>query len=76
MREFDWTFIPKSSLVNEFRFGWSTDRQADTFDNATLGAGLGFLQASVNGVLLGQANYLPRVEPNERRLQFADNASG
>jgi len=72
---FDWTAIPKGSFVNEFRFGWSTDRQADTFDNATLGNGIGFLQASVNGVVLGQANYLPRIEPNERRLQWADNAS-
>ena len=26
----------KPNLVNEFRFGWSTDRQADTFDQRHL----------------------------------------
>ena len=29
----DWTFVPKSNFVNELRFGWATDRQADTFNN-------------------------------------------
>jgi hypothetical protein len=72
---FTWTAIPKNTFVNEFRWGWFTDRQADTFDNSTLGTGLGFLQASVAGVSLGQANYLPRVEPNEQRFQFVDNAT-
>ena len=72
---FTWTSVPKPSLVNEFRWGWATDRQADTFDNSLLGTGLGFLQASVAGVSLGQANYLPRVEPNEQRFQFVDNVS-
>ena len=72
---FTWTAIPKGSLVNEFRFGWFTDRQADSFDDSLLGTGLGFLQVSVAGVQLGQANYLPRVEPNEQRFQFVDNAS-
>jgi hypothetical protein len=72
---FTWTAIPKNSFVNEFRWGWFTDRQADTFDNSTLGTGLGFLQASVAGVSLGQANYLPRVEPNEQRFQFVDNGT-
>jgi hypothetical protein len=61
--------------VNEFRWGWSTDRQADTFDNSALGQGLGFLQVSVNGATLGPASYLPRVEPNEQRFQFVDNAT-
>ncbi|MBZ5626327.1 MAG: TonB-dependent receptor [Acidobacteriia bacterium] len=72
---FAWTAIPTSSTVNEFRFGWSTDRQADTFDNSSLGQGLGLLGVSVNGVTLGPANYLPRVEPNETRYEFADNGS-
>ena len=72
---FTWTGIPKDTFVNEFRFGWFSDRQADTFDNSTLGTGLGFLQVSVAGVSLGQANYLPRVEPNEQRFQFVDNAT-
>jgi hypothetical protein len=72
---FTWTGIPKPTMVNEFRFGWFTDRQADSFDDSNLGTGLGFLQVSVAGAFLGEANYLPRVEPNETRYQFADNAS-
>ena len=39
-----WTAVPGSSFVNEFRFGFATDRQADTFNNSLLGGGLGFLQ--------------------------------
>ncbi len=70
-----WTSIPGSSFVNAFRFGWSSDRQADTFDQAELGQGLGFLQVSVAGVTLGPASYLPRVEPNENRYEFANEAT-
>jgi hypothetical protein len=70
-----WIAVPTSTFVNEARFGWSTDRQADTFDNSALGQGLGFLQVSVNSATLGPANYLPRVEPNEQRFQFVDNAT-
>jgi len=33
------------------------------------------LDVSVIGVQLGPINYLPRVEPKERRFEFADNAS-
>ncbi len=69
------TSIPTSSLVNEARFGWSSDRQADTFDQAELGQGLGFLQVSVAGVTLGPASYLPRVEPNENRYEYADEVT-
>jgi len=72
---FTWTSVPSSSFVNEFRWGWATDRQADTFDNSALGQGLGFLQVSVNGATLGPASYLPRIQPSERRFQFADNAT-
>src|SRR5262249_41962925 len=61
--------------VNEFRFGWATDRQADTFHDESLGQGLGYLQVSVAGATMGPANYLPRVEPNEQRFQFANNAT-
>jgi hypothetical protein len=70
-----WISVPTTSLVNEFSFGVATDRQADTFDNAELGQGLGYLQVSVNGTSLGPANYLPRVEPSERRFQFQDHAT-
>jgi len=68
-----WISLPSSSLVNEARFGWSTDRQADTFDDSLLGQNLGYLAATINGQSLGSTTYLPRVEPNETRYQFADN---
>ena len=68
-----WTFVPSSSIVNNFRFGWDTDRQADSFDQAELGSGLGYLGVSVAGVGLGPANYLPRVEPSETRYELSDD---
>ena len=70
-----WTFVPASNFVNELRFGVAGDRQGDSFDNAELGQGLGYLQVSVNGTSLGPANYLPRLEPSELRYQFQDNAT-
>jgi hypothetical protein len=70
-----WTSVPTSSFVNEFHFAIATDRQADTFDDAELGQGVGYLQVSVNGTAIGPASYLPRVEPSERRFQFQDNAT-
>ncbi len=70
-----WTMVPGSTFVNEFSFGLATDRQADTFDSSLLGGGLGFLQVSVNQTTLGPANYLPRIEPSERRFQFQDHAT-
>jgi outer membrane receptor protein involved in Fe transport len=70
-----WTTVPTSSFVNELRFGFAGDRQADTFNNSLLGGGLGYLQVSPNGTQLGPANYLPRVEPSEMRYQFQDNAT-
>src|SRR5262249_33655826 len=70
-----WTLVPTSSIVNTFRFGVDTDRQADSFDSATLGNGLGYLGVSVGGVNLGPANYLPRVEPAETRYEFSDDAA-
>jgi hypothetical protein len=70
-----WTFVPNGSIVNTFRYGLDTDRQADTFNSGTLGGGLGFLDVSVAGVQLGPANYLPRVEPLEVRNEFADDIS-
>ncbi|MBZ5585013.1 MAG: TonB-dependent receptor [Acidobacteriia bacterium] len=70
-----WTAVPNSSFVNEFRFGFASDRQADTFNDSLLGGGLGYLQVAANGTQLGPANYLPRIEPSERRFQFQDNAT-
>ena len=54
--KFGWTFVPTSNIVNVLRFGWDTDRQAKSFDQAQL----------------GPANCLPRVEPSETRHEFAD----
>ena len=71
--KFGWTFVPTNTIVNVFRFGWDTDRQADSFDQAELGGGLGYLDVSVAGVQLGPATYLPRVEPNETRYEYADD---
>lgn len=73
--KFTWTNVASGNLVNEFRYGLDTDRQADTFDQAELGGGLGYLDVSVGGVQLGPATYLPRVEPLETRNEFADNVT-
>jgi hypothetical protein len=72
-----WTGIPSNNIVNEFRFGWFTDRQADTFNKDLQTAGLGYVALSVAGQtnLGAGASYLPRVNPNERRFQFADSLS-
>ena len=70
-----WTFVPNGRWVNSFRYGLDTDRQADGFDQAELGGGLGYLDVSVAGVQLGPATYLPRVEPLEVRNEFADDIS-
>jgi len=70
-----WTSVISNSLVNSFRYGLDTDRQADGFDQAELGGGLGYLDVSVAGVQLGPATYLPRVEPLEVRHEIADDVS-
>jgi hypothetical protein len=70
-----WTSVISNSLVNSFRYGLDTDRQADGFDQAELGGGLGYLDVSVAGVQLGPATYLPRVEPLEVRHEVADDVS-
>jgi hypothetical protein len=72
-----WTGVATSSMVNEFRFGWFTDRQADAFNKDLQTAGLGYVALSVGGQsnLGAGASYLPRVNPNERRFQFADSLS-
>ena len=70
-----WTSIPASTFVNQFQWGVATDRQADTFNQSSLGQGLGYLQVSVNSTSLGPAAYLPRIQPSEVRYQFKDNAT-
>ncbi len=44
--KFTWTWVPASNFVSEFRYGLDTDREADTFDQAELGGGLGYLDVS------------------------------
>ena len=73
--KFGWTSVPTSSFVNEFRYGWATDLEGDDPNPALLGKALGLLDVSVVGVQLGPINYLPRLEPNEHRHEFADNVS-
>jgi hypothetical protein len=70
-----WTLVATNALVNSFRYGLYTDREADSFDQAELGGGLGYLDVSVAGVQLGPATYLPRVQPLEVRNEFADDVS-
>jgi hypothetical protein len=70
-----WTGIPKSNLVNEFRFGWSTDLEGDNINPQLMGPALGSLVVSVFGVSVGSYNILPRVQPREQRFEFADNVS-
>jgi len=69
-----WTSILGTNLVNNFRYGWTTDLQGDNLDPALNGA-LGFLDVSAQGVTLGAVNYLPRIEPNETRNEIADDIS-
>jgi len=70
-----WIAVISNNLVNSFRYGLDTDRQADGFDQAELGGGLGYLDVSVAGVQLGPATYLPRVEPLEVRHEVADDVT-
>jgi outer membrane receptor protein involved in Fe transport len=69
-----WTSILGPNVVNNLRYGWSTDLQGDTVNPALNGV-LGFLDVSAAGVNLGAANYIPRVEPNETRNEIADDVS-
>ncbi len=70
------TGIISPTLVNEFRFGWFKDRQAD-YTNDKLAPPNGLRSAlTVQGQSnLGVPNYLPRVQPTEDRFQFAENLS-
>jgi hypothetical protein len=72
-----WTTVPKPNWVNEVRLGWATDRQADTFDQRNYNPAIGLISLTVAGQtgLGAGVSYLPRVEPNEQRFQYADNAS-
>jgi hypothetical protein len=71
-----YTGILSPTRVNEFRFGWFRDRQLDD-TNPKLMPPNGLVSAlTVQGQSnLGMPSFLPRVQPNEQRFQFADNLS-
>ena len=69
-----WIAVPTSSFLNQFRFGWLSDLEGDDPDLSLVGP-LGLLGVSVNGQSIGPINYIPRVEPRERRIEFGDDAS-
>ncbi len=70
-----WTYIPTPNSVNEARFGWFKDRQYDAVTPSLLDPVFGPLSLSVNGVAIGGANYIPRIQPSENRYEVADNFS-
>ncbi len=70
-----WTYTPTPTMVNEARFGWFKDRQFDAANTNLLDPVFGPLSVSVNGVGIGGANYLPRIQPSESRYEAADNLS-
>jgi len=71
----DWTAIVSPNQVNEARFGWFKDRQADSVDPKLLDPTYGAISLSVNGQAIGSGNYLPRIQPSESRFEYADNFS-
>jgi Carboxypeptidase regulatory-like domain len=72
-----WTFVPTGRIVNEVRFGWFKDRQADDVDpKYAAGWPIGNTALSVNSVSpLSGYNVLPRINPSEQRFQYADSFS-
>ena len=72
-----WTYVPTSTIVNEARFGWFKDRQADDFDPTLLaGYPIGTVSLSVAGIsTLSGYSALPRINPSENRFQWVDSLS-
>jgi hypothetical protein len=69
-----WTFLPGSSSVNEFRFGWFKDKQYDYVSEELALPGIGLLGITVQGQQnVGTAVNYPRLNPSENRFQFADS---
>ena len=73
--KFTWTGIVSPTMVNEFRFGWSTDLEGDNVNPALTSPVVGPLALTVNSQSIGSYNILPRVQPREQRFQFADDYS-
>ena len=71
-----WTFLPGSTVVNEFRFGWFKDKQFDYVSGDLNWPGIGMLGLTIQGQAnLGTAVNYPRLNPSENRYQFADNVT-
>ena len=69
-----WTSIPKSTMVNELRYGWFKDRLFDDVAGDLIPALTGRVQITVQGQTnLGVADAYPRLNPSENRNQLADN---
>ena len=69
-----WTSIPKSTMVNELRYGWFKDRLYDDVSESLIPAATGRVQITVQGQTnLGVADAYPRLNPSENRHQLADN---
>lgn len=69
-----WTSIPKSTVVNELRYGWFKDRLFDDVAPELIPASTGRAQSTVQGQTnLGVADNYPRLNPSENRHQLADN---
>jgi len=71
----EWVFVPNGSTVNEARFGWFKDRQADSVNNSLINPNISTISLSVAGQSIGFADYLPRIDPSENRYEMADNLS-
>ena len=69
-----WTFIPKATAVNEFRFGWFKDRLSDPAAS-DLWPSTGPVYITVAGSTVGGTQAYPRTFPSENRFQLVDNYS-
>jgi hypothetical protein len=69
-----WTFIPKATAVNEFRFGWFKDRLSDPAAS-DLWPSTGPVYITVAGATVGGTQAYPRTFPSENRFQLVDNYS-
>ena len=70
----DWTHIVSTSVVNEARFGWFKDRQADSLDPKLLDPNYGALSVSVNGVAIGSGGSRFQIEMKHFLIQSSCRA--
>src|SRR5262249_7629056 len=71
-----WTHIVSPTMLNEARFGWFKDRLFDDASADFLYPGLGRADLTVNSTNnIGLPQQYPRLNPSERRFEYADNLS-